>query len=63
MFDFFENKTKIFRIGKTGHKGNLINAQRAVNQQIGCIIDSQELQVLNRGCLIHIKEMPTELGV
>ena len=39
LLEFLKNEAKILRIGKAGHKGNLVHTQGTAQQQICRIVD------------------------
>ena len=62
-FELFEYITKVFGIRKTGHGGYFLDTEGTVDQQVGSVVDAQDLQIFDRCGTIYLIEIPPELGV
>ena len=62
-FDLFEDKAEVLGIGKTGHSGDFFDTEGGVDQKIRCVVNTQNLQILDGGGLVYLIEIAAELGV
>ena len=53
-FELFEYITKVFGIRKTGHGGYFLDTEGTVDQQVGSVVDTQQLQIFDRCGLVYL---------